>query len=144
MLRTEIQLLQLDQAMVTLLCITTDLVMEGWSCAAHAGKIRRSFTRWAVYTQENTNRTPEKVLWSLDFCVGVFHEFLLTNFAGDEIIQGTDFDSSTPSERCRRALTSQYVNWAEELRLELVIEVAELVVLWTGIWIRCFHDRKAA
>ncbi len=41
------------------------------------------------------------------FASAFFHEFLLTNFAGDELIQGTDFDSSTPSERCRRALTSQ-------------------------------------
>ena len=30
------------------------------------------------------------VLWSLDFGIGVFHEFLLINFNGDELMQGRE------------------------------------------------------
>ncbi len=56
---------------------------------------------------------PALILWSLEFGVGVFHEFLLINFVGDELMQGgnmqKNFDLATgqSSEEHRRQLASE-------------------------------------
>ncbi len=70
------------------------------------------------------------VLWSLDFGVGVFHEFFAYKFGGNELMQGRALapqQVNKTSEKCRRTLTSQQVNWADEFRLEFVIADADLV-----------------
>ena len=37
------------------------------------------------------------ILWSLEFGVGVFYEFLLINFVGDELMQGQTLTSQQVS-----------------------------------------------
>ena len=60
------------------------------------------------------------VLWSLDFGVGVFHDFSRMNFGGNELMQGRTLTPQQVREMQKGFDLSQ-VKRADELRLEFVI-----------------------
>ena len=78
-----------------------------------------------------------RVLWSLDFGVGVFHEFFLTNFVGGKLPQGRTAEKNfnplkrSPSRRetAEKSFDLSKGQLSEELRWELVLVGTELGVL---------------
>ncbi len=64
-----------------------------------------------------------KVLWRLDFCVGVFHDFSRMNFGGNELMQGR---SLTP-QQVREMQKGFDLSTGDEILFRFVIAGADLV-----------------